>query len=163
MTGRRGADHGPREPLARGERVVELAPDPGRPNATIRRARATWLPLEMHARGALSRAGLEAATRYRDDVELASRAQERPRDPAAWVRVDGGGGRCPTQAVLDAARRVAAAEAAAGTTGAVVLRLAVASGATRQALARAIGCSERSATGYLAAVLDRLADHYACG
>lgn len=156
-------DLGPRGVLARGERVEEFGPDPDVPNRTVKRSRASWLPLEMHQKGTLSDAAMAAALAFRDDWELSQGARDGIAAQPPGVRADGFSGACPTQVALDAMARVRAALEAVGKTGSVCLSLAVARGATLAQLALTLGHREQAASGYFAGVLDRLADHYSLG
>lgn len=154
----RQIDHGPDLVLARGERFVIEAPDPDRPNVTVRRAMAYWLPAVLHHAGQLSDAALAAAIRLRNDAELALGAREG--DPL--LRVDGSRRFGPTQIALDAQARVRRALAAVGRSSAACLQLAVIGNATLADLARALGCSDGATADFLRSVLDRLARHYDC-
>lgn len=154
------SDLGPRARRDNGTAEITDAPDPARPNATIRRARAPWAPHALLGTGSITRGQFAACVRYRDDVERAEGARDGMPAAASAARVDGAAGACPTQAALDALARVRRVHAVLGKQGALVVTQCLIRDWAVRDLARSFGYGERQASGVLCATIARLAEYY---
>lgn len=157
------SDLGPPSRRANGTAEITDAPDPARPHATIRRARAAWAPNALLGNGSITRGQFAACVRYRDDVELAEGARDGMPAAASATRVDGAAASCPTQAALDALARVRRVNAVLGRQGALVVTQCLVRDWSVRDLARSFGFGERQASGVLCGAIARLAEYYGEG
>jgi hypothetical protein len=152
------ADFGPRMRIERGEVVVLDAPDPDRPNATLRRAKAVWAPDVLLRNGTIDQAHHSAATRLHDAYALGVMGA---RDRLAVYIARTGAPSGYADAQLAAAEDYRRACQAVGIVAMSALSWCVVSHGTVAGWAECKGWPVQRAQGYLLAALDRLAEHYA--
>jgi hypothetical protein len=152
------ADFGPRVRIERGEVDVQDAPDPDRPNATLRRAKAVWAPDVLLRNGTIGQAHHSAATRLHDAYALGILGA---RDRLAIYIAKTGAPSGYADAQLAAAEDYRRAAQAVGIVAMSALSWCVISHGTVAGWAECKGWPVQRAQGYLLAALDRLAEHYA--
>ncbi|MGK2284726.1 DUF6456 domain-containing protein [Pedomonas sp. V897] len=145
--------------------TVKAAVASTKPHSGVTVSRQDDSPVAWLSRhGHLSRRQVLAAERLQQDYR---RARLSPRTTQSWDMVPAVGGRRgpqevlnPTEAMLDARKRVHAAMDAVGPGLGDVLWRVVCEGEGMDAAERALGWPRRAAKLVLCLALDRLADHY---
>jgi hypothetical protein len=151
-------DHGPELRRLRGDVEVIDAPDIERPNVTVRRARAVWVPDVLLKSGRIGVHHYTAAKQYLDAYEVGIMGAKN-RNPLVLVDRSGGpAGMADVQ--LMAAREYAQATKVVGLALNPVLVWCVLGRGSLATFAAEYGWNQHMATGYLLAALDRLAEHF---
>lgn len=142
---------------ARGDVMVEDAPDPDAPKRTIRRARAVWAPDVLLRTQAIDKQMHDAAVRYMDSYQLGVLgAKDRSMVFVSRSGSPGGMAEARLAAVTDWRK----ATQAVGIILSPILTWCVLGHGTLRGYAADCGGSREAAHRSLLAALDRLADHF---